>query len=317
MSPVQSVGEAEAWLAATGVVHSFDWTGRFGEARSKQQKELAADVSEAKAALLRSVLPEADRVDFDSCGGGGGLFLLPPLGRSHRLCDEYLYTSLRRRLRVAHPAHDPARMLAPSTHCKHRKASGLVCDEELDARGHHAAYCSSGGGSVHGHDAIVKWLAAWITQWSGLPASTEQYVPAWDRTNSVGLVERARLDVSFVDAEGRRAYADVAVTSAFSIEQSVVLRRAQEPGLAALEMVRAKRARYRPEDNVHAALVPFVVESLGRVSAEARALIRSLAPDGPDRSVVIRSALQDLAVLVQTRLAEQLLSAEAGRKRGT
>ena len=154
---------------------------------------------------------------------------------------------------------------------------------------------------------------------SGLPAPTEQYVREWDKRDGQGVVtQRARLDVSFVDSEGRRAYVDVAVTSAYSVDPAVVSRRAKEPGTAAAEMVADKRQRYRAEDHPSVGLVPFVVQSLGRVSPEARALIRSLAPSDPaERSVVISSALQDLSVLVQTRLAEQLLSAEAGRKRGS
>jgi len=315
----RSIAEAESCLAGAGVQYAFDWAARFGEARGKQQGEIAAELHEAVLGSLRASLPEDARVDLDSAGGGGGLFLLAPMHSRHWMCDEHLSTALRRRLLFPHPAHDPACILGPSSHCKHRRANGTFCDEALDARGHHAGYCSCGGGSVHGHDAIVRWLAAWLREWSGHPVATEQYVPQWDRLGADGEVsERARLDVAFVDSEGRRAYADVAVTSAYSADPAVVSRRAREPGTAAKDMVGRKRDRYKPEAYPAAGLVPFVVESLGRISPEARALIRSVAPHDPSvRSSVIRAALQDLSVLVQTRLAEQLLSAEAGRKRGT
>lgn len=117
---------------------------------------------------------------------------------------------------------------------------------------------------------------------TGLPAPTEQYVPAWDAHDAQGNVtQRARLDVAFVDSEGRRAFADVAVASAFSADPATVARRAKEAGTAAADMVALKRKRYTPEALPSVSLVPFVVESLGRVSPEARALIRSLALSSP------------------------------------
>ena len=61
-------------------------------------------------------------------------------------------------------------------------------------------------------------------------------------------------------------------------------------------------------------MVPFVVEALGRLSPEAHALLGAVAPaDKKVRSQVLRTAKQTLSVLVQTGLAELLLSAEPGR----
>ena len=57
-----------------------------------------------------------------------------------------------------------------------------------------------------------------------------------------------------------------------------------------------------------------VCVALGRLSAEAQGLLNGLAPtDKKVRSQVLRTAKQTLSVHVQTRLAELLLSAEAGR----
>ena len=61
-------------------------------------------------------------------------------------------------------------------------------------------------------------------------------------------------------------------------------------------------------------MVPFVVEALGRLSPEANDLLNAVAPaDQKVRSKVLRTAKQTLSVLVQTGLAELLLSAEPGR----
>ena len=61
-------------------------------------------------------------------------------------------------------------------------------------------------------------------------------------------------------------------------------------------------------------MVPFVVEALGRLSPEAHGLLAAVAPtDKKVRSQVLRTAKQILSVLVQTGLAELLLSAEPVR----
>ena len=196
----------------------------------------------------------------------------------------------------------------------------------MDACDLHAATCDIGGGLMFGHDAIRDWLAAWIEGFTGRSAETEQFVPAWDRPAVDGhgqpeldeqghpKVERARLDVAFTDSEGRRCFVDVAVTSAATTSAQNRAKRAGEDGAAAADMVRSKRSKYPAAKSPNTPLVPFVVEALGRLSPEAQGLLNAIAPeDKALRSVVLRRAKQSLSVLVQTRLADLLLSAEAGR----
>ena len=120
--------------------------------------------------------------------------------------------------------------------------------------------------------------------------------------------------MAFIDGEGRRTYADVAVTSAATTSADNFARRARTDGSAAADMVRSKRSKY-PQPRLPATpMVPFVVEALGRLSPEAHALLGAVAPaDKNVRSQVFRTAKQTLSVLVQTGLAELLLSAEPGR----
>ena len=128
-------------------------------------------------------------------------------------------------------------------------------------------------------------------------------------------VKRARLDVTYVDSEGRRAYVDVAVTSAATSSADNRRKRASTDGAAADDMVRTKRARYPAAKLPNNPMTPFVVEALGRLSPEAEGFLRAHAPaDKAARSLVMRRAKQALSVLVQERLAELLLSAEAGRR---
>jgi hypothetical protein len=194
--------------------------------------------------------------------------------------------------------------------------------------------CKIGGGVEFGHDAIRDWLAWWIEEVTGRRTSTEEFVGAWDsfvqakddqgrpRIDEGGapvlIPERAKLDVAFIDCQQRRCFVDVVVATASSASQVLRAARASDAGAAARTAVRAKRARYRPEKNPGAILIPFAVEALGRLSDEALGLLRSVVPSAESighgaRSKEIQTALQTLSVLVQTRHAELLLSAEAAR----
>jgi hypothetical protein len=158
-------------------------------------------------------------------------------------------------------------------------------------------------------------LAALLEEWTGQRTYTEQMVPAWDHVNQAGVTEHAKLDVVFTEsATGKRTYTDVAVVNAHTATLDERPRRAQEDGRAAALEVQSKRQRYKAGDNAQAALVPFVLEAMGRPSAEAAELLRSTAPAAPRlRAVALGNAWQSLSVLVQTRLAEALLSAEHPR----
>ena len=120
--------------------------------------------------------------------------------------------------------------------------------------------------------------------------------------------------MSFIVAAGRLAYVDVAVTSPGTSTAVARAKCAATDGAAAADMVRAKRARYPAHKNPGCPMVPFAVEALGRLSLEAEDLLRSLSPvDKQTRSVVLRRAKHSLAVVIQTRLADLLLSAERSR----
>ena len=208
----------------------------------------------------------------------------------------------------------------------------------MDARDLHAATCDIGGGVVQGHNAIRDWLAEWLERMTGRKTGTEAFVPAWDKPlfdaqgqpvwevdaqgqpvldaqgRRVQKVQKARLDVTYIDGDGRRCYVDVAVTSAATTAAAALAARAGTDGAAAADTARSKRTKYPPAKSPHTPLVPFVVEALGRLSPEAHGLLGAAAPEDKQvRSQVLRTAKQTLSVLVQTGLAEQLLSAAAGR----
>ena len=120
-----------------------------------------------------------------------------------------------------------------------------------------------------------------------------------------GNVKRAKLDVCFDDAQGRRTYLDVAFTDAATTCKQTLLARAKQDGAAARAKEDKKRERYPGPD-----LTPFVVEAFGRLGGTADAFLRSVAPRDPElRSKVLGAARQTLSVLLQTGNAELLLSA--------
>jgi hypothetical protein len=127
----------------------------------------------------------------------------------------------------------------------------------------------------------------------------------------------AQLDVSCT-VHAQRTHVDLAFTTALSEKARHDGReraaRANDDGRAASQSVRDKRARYPPGDNPGEALVPFVLEALGRPSPEAAAFLRAVAPvDRAQRAVVLARAWQALSIITQTRLAELYISAERPR----
>ena len=316
-----AVVEAAHAHVASG--QAFPWVQCFGQPQPKRQAAYAERVAESKHRELLAELSEEDRVDVRSAGGSGaGHFLLPPDQPDHVICDDHLVVAFRRRLRCPWAAGIPAPAQPP--HCNHRNStSGACCGAVLDARDFHAATCNTGGGVEHGHNRIRDWLASWLGEQLGQAVPTETYVPGWDRQSGAldadgnPRVEHARLDLSFVDGEGRRAYVDVAVTSAGTTSAEARRKRAATDGAAAADTVRAKRSRYPAAQLPNNPLTPFVVEALGRLSPEAEGFLRAHAPeDKAVRSLVLRRAKQALSVHVQVRLAELLLSAEPGRRLG-
>ncbi len=182
--------------------------------------------------------------------------------------------------------------------------------------------CDVGGTVVRFHNKLRDWLAEWTARYTGAPTQTEQVVDAWTRFEAPSaehpegpVREVARLDgAAFVG--GRRTFIDVGFRTAATDDEEEQGRRAREDGRAAQAYVDAKRRRYPPGDNPGEALVPFVVEALGRPSPEAAAFLRAVAPPeagAHSRASVLGAAWQSVSIITQMRLAELLISAEDPR----
>ena len=263
----------------------------------------------AASKRLHTQLSTDDQVDLRSAGGAGGAFLLPPSDPSHLLPDDHFLVAMRLRLRVPHPAHLGTQPPGQAQRCGHRYVQTQTqCAGVLDRRGLHALVCKVGGGVDRRHDRIRDWLAGAIRSLTGQVATTEQFVPKWDRVvraNGTDTIERARLDVAFLNGRGQRVYLDVVVPTAATTNAETARSRAARDGAAAARAADGKRVRYPGPD-----LVPFAIEALGRPGRDALAFLRSLAPSEPEaRSAVLGSAWQSLSAVLQTGNAELLLSA--------
>ena len=115
------------------------------------------------------------------------------------------------------------------------------------------------------HNRIRDWLAKLIAEWTNRPTKTQQVVPKWtrevrDATAPGGkMVAETRLDVAYLDKNRRRAYVDVSVTDAATVDLERLTRRARTDGAAAAAQEDVKRLRYPGAE-----LIPFVLESLER-----------------------------------------------------
>ena len=223
--------------------------------------------------------------------------------------NDHFLVAGRVRLRVPHPAHLGRRPpTGQAQQCGHRYVQTQTqCNGVLDSRGLHGLVCEVGGGVVHRHNRLRDWLAGLVRTLSGKTVAIEQYVPQWDRVVRVrgaDTIERARLDVAFVNFHGQRVYLDVVVPTAGTTNPESARSRAARDGAAAARAEDGKRVRYPGPE-----LVPFAVEALGRPGRAAVSFLRSLAPAEPEqRSAVLGSAWQSLSVLLQTENAELLLS---------
>jgi len=81
------------------------------------------------------------------------------------------------------------------------------CGKDLDARGHHAATCSSGGGLRLRHDRTRDALAAELRR-AGVHVKQERWVPDLAYVDSEGNDKQARLDL-VVRLHDRELYIDI------------------------------------------------------------------------------------------------------------
>ena len=197
----------------------------------------------------------------------------------------------------------------PGSTCQRRSKEGVVCGKPLDPRGKHCKLCEFGPARTGRHDSLRDFAAGYHQRTTGLVATKEQRVVAWDRVHPrTGQLEEARLDFATRDAVTKQSvFVDATVTCAYSGYAPCQRARANKDGLAVMTAVNSKRARYPPSGGD---LVPMAWEDGGRPAEETVAYVRSwgFGLDPGERSEVIRYGWQRLSSRLQVGNAEMILS---------
>ena len=105
-----------------------------------------------------------------------------------------------------------------------------------------------------------------------------------------------------------RLLVDVVVVSAYAGDANFRANCARRDGFAARRATMVKRARY-PTNG----LVPFAVETGGRLSTEARAFIVRMAGAAENRTTELQYLYRAISSVLQDGVARQLLKATSGQ----
>ena len=152
---------------------------------------------------------------------------------------------------------------------------------------------------MHRHDGVVRCLGILGARALDPRPRLEQVIPELARPVN-GQVGQARLDVIMRDGASR-ILVDVVVVSAYAGGNSFRVACARRDGHAARRAAIAKRERYTSAD-----LVPFALETGGRLGADARALLMRMAEAAEDKHQEIQLLYRAVSSVLQDGVARQL-----------
>ena len=155
-----------------------------------------------------------------------------------------------------------------------------------------------GGGLTARHDAVLHCLWDLCRRSVDPRPKKEQILPEL-LPKVAGQIGQGRMDLVVQDGT-QRLLIDVTV-SPYAGDASFRAACARRDGHAARRAEIAKRSKYAAED-----LVPFALETGGRLGADARALVKRLAESADDASESLY-AYKALSVTLQDGIARQLL----------
>ena len=256
------------------------------------QKYLVAHMHRSSLRALRAGLDTNECAFLRSASGpAAGAFLEVPLDDRWAMSNSRIATACCRRLGLPFPGYDDPP--TTSLRCRNVSAQGNVCGAVCDKNGMHPECCAPGGGLVQRHDGIVRCLGSLAARALDPWPKLEQIVPELAQ-NVPGQAGQARLDVVVHDGT-ERLLVDVVVVSAYAGDASFRACCARRDGFASRRAAIAKRSRYPTPD-----LVPFAMETGGRLGTDARAFIARMANAAENRSTersylhrAISSVMQD------------------------
>ena len=261
------------------------------------QKFLTAHIHKGALQTLRTSIGD-DRAAFHrtTCGPAAGAFLEVPLDDRWAMTNARFATAVRRRLGLPHPgcAEPPGAVICPNV-----AANGHACGTLCDDYGMHLETCAPGGGLMVRHDNLVRCLGVLAARNLDPRPKLEQIVPELAQPVR-GQVGQARLDVIVHDGL-ERLLIDVVIVSAYAGGASFRASCARRDGFASRRAAVAKRARYPSPE-----LVPFAVETGGRLGNDARAFLIRMADAAEDRNAELKYLQRAISSVIQDGVARQL-----------
>jgi hypothetical protein len=249
-------------------------------------RALRASMDNDAAALMRA-----------SSGQGSGAFLDVPLDDRWVIPNARFVIACRRRLALPFAAYDEPPNSEPV--CSNTTMQGRVCGRRCDAQGKHLEVCAPGGGLMVRHDGLVRCLAQLCARSLDPKPYMEQVIPELARPVN-GQVGQARLDIVVHDGISR-SLVDVVVVSPFAGDRNFRAACARRDGHASRRAAIAKRARYPSAD-----LVPFPLETGGRLGMDARSFIARMANASEHCTTEFAFLYRAISSVLQDGVARQM-----------
>ena len=285
---VQDLDQATKELKdATGLRSIEGWKVDRPMALRGKQKEWTTKMAEKRTEALLQAATRRQRVAIHASTGDAGKYLSPPEKEEHKVADlQFRVATLRRCGQPCHPE---------DKHCRNIRGTGERCGAKLDPHGHHGAVCECGGALMRRHDGLRDLLLKRLAEHTGAATHVEQRV---EDMNNSGRRE-ARLDVAVTIPGAPTNYLDVAVVEAYSANAGIELQR-ERKAMAAEAMEGKKRSKYGANDR----LVPFVVETHGRLGPAATRWLKKAYKGLPDAR---RDLLMEISAHIQAHTASMVV----------
>ena len=231
-------------------------------------------------------------------GQAVGAFLETPMDDKWVMSNSRFVTACMRRLGAPWPGFKTPPAAVPT--CANKTSTGRVCGALCDAIGKHQECCAPGGGLMSRHDGLVRCIGLLAARNLDPKPKLEQILPELARPVA-GQVEQARLDVVVQDGT-ERLLVDVVVVSVLAGDASFRRACARRDGHAVRRAEISKRSRYPTAE-----LVPFAIETGGRLGADARAFLVRCADGALDPTKELQYLYRAVSSCLQDGVARQLL----------
>ena len=220
-----------------------------------------------------------------------------PLDDRWVMANARFKTACLRRLGAQFPGHATLPDSPPT--CKNRTIAGRLCGAVLDGMGKHSECCAPGGQLMTRHDGVVRCLGQVAARTIDPKPKLEQVIPELARPVA-GQIEQARLDVVVHDG-AQRMLVDVVVVSPLASSDAFRHACARRDGHAARKAEMSKRSRYSSDD-----LVPFALETGGRLGTQARAFLLKCASFADEPTKELQYLYRAISTILQDGVARQL-----------